>query len=95
MLNACNFALFEQMDCLPHYADEGLHASVQLFLILSGVSLPCHLSMISPGELSSSKRWAARCCIINSVMKLCCRNWLIIYQWKLRIPEIIFMSGLL
>lgn len=70
MLNACSFALFEQMVCLPHYADEGLHASVELFLILSGVSLPCHLSMSSPGELSSNKHWAARCCIINSVMKL-------------------------
>lgn len=43
----------------------------------------------------SSKCWTASSCIINEVMKLLCRIWLLIYQWELRIPKVTLLSSFL
>lgn len=43
----------------------------------------------------SSNCWAASINIINKVMKLLCRIWLLIYQWELRNPKVTLTSNFL
>lgn len=70
MLSACSLDLFEQVDRLPHYADE--RVSHFCGAVSDIVRLPRHFSTISPEELRSSKPWAAMSCVTGKVMKLLC-----------------------